>query len=271
MTGSDRSMPTHCVVISHWVGHRLSVTRGLIRQMRRRHAGRAFDLVVVCNGGGLSAKDLPAPPEGVTLRVVNRENQGYNIGAWDAGWRAAPGYAYYLFLQDECRLRGPGWLRAFEEQHRKQSVPALLGEALMWENMTWEEVIASDRRSFAPRTTGAAEAEIPTERYRRRLAEMGIPEGPVATHLQSLVLFADGDLLTRMDGFPNRSEYRDAVACEIGISRKAAALGARLVRVDPDRAFSYITHPEWVGLGYVMKRLRRRWYRLKGAIKAVVR
>jgi hypothetical protein len=257
------SAPAHCVVVSHWVGHSLDVTRRLMRQMRKLPAGRPFDLVVVCNGGGLSADDLPPPPEGVGLRIVNRANQGYNIGAWDAGWRAAPGYACYLFLQDECRLRRAGWLAAFEARHRSLGGPALLGEGLMWPGMTWDAVAATDRRPLA-----GAGSETSIEMYRRLLAEMGIPEGPEATHLQSLVLFADGDLLARMDGFPNRSAYREAVACEIGISRKAAALGARLARVDPDRGFAVIAHPEWVGWGLFLKRARRRWYRAKGWLKA---
>jgi hypothetical protein len=238
-----------------------------MRQMRRLPAGRPFDLVIVCNGGGLTANDLPPPPEGVALRIVNRENQGYNIGAWDAGWRAAPGHDYYLFVQDECRLRRPGWLAAFEERHRSLGAPALLGETVMWPDMTWEDVLASERRDFIP-SYADPKAETPVEMYRRLLAEMDIPEGPVATHLQSLVLFADGDLLSRMDGFPNRTPYREAVACEIGISRKAAALGAQLARVDPEASFSVIAHPEWVGRGLRMKRLRRRWYRAKGWLKA---
>lgn len=235
--------------------------------MRRLPAGRPFDLVIVCNGGGLSAEDLPPPPEGVTLRIVNRENQGYNIGAWDAGWRASPDYDYYLFLQDECRLRRAGWLSAFEARHRSLGAPALLSEALMWPDMTWDDVLAAERRDFTPSYADPA-AETPVETYRRLLAEMGIPEGPVATHLQSLVLFADGALLSRMDGLPNRSAYREAVACEIGISRKAASLGAQLALVDPGRPFSVIAHPEWVGWGFFMKRVRRRWYRAKGWLKA---
>ncbi len=31
-----------------------------------------------------------------------RENTGFNIGAWDYGWRHLPPYDYYLFLQDDC-------------------------------------------------------------------------------------------------------------------------------------------------------------------------
>lgn len=258
---------SHCVVVSHWVGHSITVTRRLMRQMQRLSAGRPFELVIVCNGGGLSAEDLPPAPEDATLRIVNRENQGYNIGAWDAGWRAAPGHDYYLFLQDECRFCRTGWLSAFEERHRELGGAALLGEGLMWPDLTWEAVIALERRDFIP-SYAEPDAETPVEMYRRLLAEMNIPEGPVATTLQSLVLFADGALLSRMNGFPNRSAYREAVACEIGISRKAAALGAQLALVDPDKPFSVIAHPEWVGWGFRMKRLRRRWHRAKGWVKA---
>ncbi len=36
-----------------------------------------------------------------------RENTGFNIGAWDYGWRHLPPYDYYLFLQDDCFIVRP--------------------------------------------------------------------------------------------------------------------------------------------------------------------
>jgi hypothetical protein len=41
-----------------------------------------------------------------------RENTGFNIGAWDYGWRHLPPYDYYLFLQDDCFIVRPLWLKA---------------------------------------------------------------------------------------------------------------------------------------------------------------
>ena len=235
--------------------------------MHRMPAGHPFDLVVVCNGGGLETAALPPPPAGVSLRVINRENQGYNIGAWDAGWRAAPGYDYYLFLQDECVIREAGWLAAFESRHRSFNKSALIGESIMWEGLDWAALTEATQRDFVP-TYAGEDAENPIDGYRALLHEMDIPEGPVATHLQSLVLFADGDLLEKMGGLPNRSPYKEAVACEIGISRKAAALGAEVALVTPGKRFSFIAHPEWVGVGTIVMHVRRRWYWFKGWVKA---
>lgn len=262
--GTERNPPTTCVVVSHWVGHSLKITRRLMRQMAKLPAGAPYDMVVVCNGGGLEAGDLPQPPEGVGLTIVNRENQGYNIGAWDAGWRAAPGYDRYLFVQDECVLRRPGWLAAFAARHDAIGAPALIGEAMMWGGLSWEAVTEDTRRKFMPAGAG----ENPIDSHRALLREMGIDEGDEATHLQSLVLYADGGLLRAMDGLPSRSAYREAVGCEIGISRKAASCGATLAQLNPEARFHVITHPQWVGWGRFMTLVRRRWYRLKGWLKA---
>lgn len=262
-----RSSKKHCVVISHWAGHRLKILRRLLNLIRKIPAGRDFDVVVVCNGGGLRKTDLPPMLENVRLRIINRENQGYNIGAWDAGWRAAPGYGYYLFLQSECLLRKPDWLAAFEDRRAELGHTALIGEALMWEGLTWEKLTEMTRRDFVP-SYAEPDAENPIDTYRKLLREMGIPEGRVATHLQSLLLFFEGALLKQMDGFPSRSDYKEAVACEIGISRKAAALGAELALLTPGKPFSFIIHPEWSAKGVIIMRLRRRWYWFKGWVKA---
>lgn len=237
--------------------------------MRKIPAGRDFDLIVVGNGGGIEKVDLPSMPENMHLRIINRENQGYNIGAWDAGWRAAPGYDYYLFLQGECVIRKPNWLAAFEKRHAELGHTALIGEAVMWDGLAWDELTEMTRRDFVPSYAGP-NAENPIDTYRKLLKEMGIPEGEVATHLQSLLLFSDGALLKQMDGFQSRSDYKEAVACEIGISRKAAAFGAELALLTPDKSFSFIAHPEWSTKGVFVMRLRRRWYWFKGWVKAHV-
>lgn len=259
----------HCVVVSHWSGHRLKVVKRLLGQIQKIPAGREFDLVLVCNGGGVKKTDLPQVSDGVNFHLINRENQGYNIGAWDAGWRAAPSYDYYLFLQGECTLRRPNWLAAFESRHAQLSQNALIGESLMWENITWDELTEATRRDFIPSYAGS-NAENPIDTYRALLKDMKIPEGEVATHLQSLVLFSNGTLLREMGGFPSRSIYKEAVACEIGISRKAAAIGAELSLLTPNKPFSFIVHPEWSKRGIIVMRVRRRWYWFKGWVKSLL-
>lgn len=235
--------------------------------MRATPAGAPHDLFVVCNGGGLQASDLPPPPEGVRLQIVNRENQGYNIGAWDAGWRAAPGYDYYLFLQDEVHLRRAGWLAAFLARHEALQAPSLLGESLMWEGLAWDTLAAKTEADHKPSHAGDA-WENPIDRHRALFPALGVDEGAEATHLQTLVLFADGGLMAAMDGFPARSAYKEAVTCEIAISRKAAACGAKIAQLDPARRFSAIVHPQWVGVGRIQQLALRRYYRLKAAVKA---
>jgi hypothetical protein len=250
------------VVVSHWTGHPRRYLRRLLGGMRRHDPGVPVSLCVACNGGDrapLEARDL-ALFEG---RIVNRENRGYNIGAWDAGFRAMPGFDAYLFLQSECVIRRPGWGDAFAFRLAHDPGVGVLGEAVMWDRMGWDYIKRATARDLG---RDPAEAAAGIDFYRAEMARRGIPAGPEGTHVQSLVMAIRGDLLRAMDGLPTGESYEESVACEVAISRRAEAMGYRVARVS-DRPFRYVGHPQWTPAHQAWMRVHRRLRPLRDALR----
>jgi hypothetical protein len=239
-----------CVVVSYWVGHSLKNLLSLLAQMMRVDAGTSFDLIIVCNGGNEQPLILPSKFDRLRPRIFNRENRGYNIGAWEYGWRISEGYQYYLFLQEECFLKTEGWVSEFEYRMALDCGIGLLGEAMMWDRMSWKYI-----REATDRDLGldwfAGEPMHPLDAYRSFLSQRGIPLGEVGSHLQSLVLFTSGQILSEINGFPTGMSYREAVACEIGISRLVDAKGYRISKIK-DHPYALIGHRQWTK-AYVLK------------------
>jgi len=200
-----------------------------------------FELVVVCNGG--DQKPLP-PISGVG--VINRPNHGYNIGAWDAGWRALSdrGFKYFVFLQDDCFLKTSSWLEAFEERFEHDAGVGVLGESFVWDRMGWDYIRWATDRHFPPTAADPASEEHVIDTYRTYIEGRGIDHGGEGTHLQSLVLAARNEVLQQTNGFPTGSTYREAVGCEIAFSRMVESLNWRLSLVGP-RPFSVVGHRQW--------------------------
>jgi hypothetical protein len=232
-----------CVVVSYWVGHTSKPLLSLLTQMRRIDAGTNFDLVIVCNGGNEQPLSLPAQFDSLQPRIFNRENQSYNIGAWEHGWRRAEGYEYYLFLQEECFLKRAGWVSEFEYRISLDGGIGLLGEAIMWDRMSWEYIRAATDRDLGL-DWFAGESMHPLDAYQAFLQQRGIPLGEVGSHLQSLILFTSRQILNEIDGFPTGMSYREAVACEIGISRLVEAKGYRISKIK-DHPYALIGHRQW--------------------------
>jgi hypothetical protein len=232
-----------CVVVSYWIGHSLKSLLSLLAQMMRVDAGTNFDLIIVCNGGDRQPLVLPSKFDRLRPRIFNRENQGYNIGAWEYGWRISEGYRYYLFLQEECFLKAKGWVSEFEYRMSVDRGVGLLGEAIMWDRMSWQYI-----REATDRDLGldwfAGEPVHPLDAYQAFLNLRGIPLGEVGSHLQSLVLFTSGQVLSEINGFPTGISYREAVACEIGISRLVEAKGYRISKIK-DHPYALIGHRQW--------------------------
>ena len=101
--------PRTCVVISYWAARSTANHHKLLGQMPTLIAGCPFD-IVVSNVGDVTPPVILARFDSPKVRVFNRENTHYNIGAWEHGWRNVEGYEFFLFLQDECFLKHPRWL-----------------------------------------------------------------------------------------------------------------------------------------------------------------
>lgn len=255
------SEPRTCVVICYWIGRSTKPLFKLLSAMQRYPAGAPFDVVVVCNGGDVEPLVIPDRFPGLRLRVINRENTGWNLGAWEAGWRESPGYEYFLFLQAECFIKAKDWLLRFEHRMDCDAGIGLLGERLMWSGMTWDYVRASTEIDIGPRPDILGTIE----RYRSILTEKGIEPGPLGTHLVSIILFTRRKLLEEIGGFPLIGEsYVEAVSCEIAFSKNFENRGYRISQLADD-AFFKIGHTQWTELdrykervlGYLRQQSRR--------------
>ena len=102
------------VVVSYYDARPVQELDELLRSLAAIPSGWPFAVRVVVNQDGGARTDLADRHPGV--QVMHRPNQGYNIGAWDHGWRAEPAYEAYLFLQHECVLLREGWLRPFVDR-----------------------------------------------------------------------------------------------------------------------------------------------------------
>jgi hypothetical protein len=255
-----------CVVVSYWNGRPPRLLRRLLRQMLRVDAGTSFKLVIVCNGGNEKPLHLPSEFDRLHPLVLNRENTGYNIGAWDFGWRVVNDCEYFLFLQDECFLKKPGWVSEFEFRMENDSGIGLLGESITWDRMSWPYIrTATDRDLGVEWFKG--EPAHPLDVYRDHLGKIEIPPGDVGTHLQSLMLFTSRKILVEIGGFPKGSNYREAVACEIGVSRLIEARGYRISKVK-DHPFALIGHSQWTAIDRLKRRVRKA---VVAPIKSVLR
>jgi hypothetical protein len=230
------------VVVSHYNAWPTDQLVGLLDGMREVPSGWPFSALVVVNRAAPRRLVLPARHGDVA--VVERENTGYNIGAWDAGWRARPTFGAYLFLQEECRVVRPDWAGAFVRALGPGV--GLVGECLApdWD-APWVQLEAALRGVTLPDHVidGAPADRVPC--YRHFLRSRGIPPGDRGDHLQSLVLFARRGVLEAIGGFPVGRNYGEAIAAEIGISKAVQALGLKIREVGPG-PFTYIEHPQWL-------------------------
>lgn len=251
---SSASSASTLVIVSHYNAWPVEQLVALLDQMAAVPAGAPFDVCVVVNQA--DPRTLVLPPRHAAVMVLHRMNTGFNVGAWDAGWRAHPGRDCYLFLQEECRIVRAGWLAALRRVTLRRQV-GLVGESLHWGGLSWNRLARQyrDARFWA---STAGEPVSVTEGVRAGLARLGVPEGRTGDHLQSLVLCARGEVLSAIDGLPTGVNYDEATIAEIALSKKVEALGLTVREVGPG-SFRYILHPQW----------QRRQGVLRGLLRAV--
>jgi hypothetical protein len=232
---------TVLVVVSHYNARPPEQLVALLDGMFTIPSEWPFAVRVVVNQA--SPQRLVLPDRLASVGVCYRENSGYNIGAWDAGWRQLPPYPSYLFVQEECRIVRPGWVSAFV---RKADHLGLVGECLSpdWD-APWDHLAEWLRGQRMPDHWTEGEPADRVACYQHFLRTQGIPPGPKGDHLQSLVLSARREVLEAIQGFPQGRNYGEAIAAEIGISKKVQALGLRIGEVGPE-PFFYIEHPQWL-------------------------
>jgi hypothetical protein len=242
---SEGGKPRTCVVVSYWTGRPPKRLHRLLAQMQQVDAGAPFDLLIVCNGGREQPLTLPARYESLRPRIINRENTGYNLGAWECGWRAADGYEFYLFLQDDCFLKRKDWVGRFEFRMSRDAGIGMLGESTEWRNQSWRYIREATDRDLRHLAWSEDGPEHPIDAYLGYMERRGIPRGECGTFLQSLILFTSRRVLEEIGGFPIMgSDYRAACACEVATSRLVESRGYRLSQIGFD-SFEYIGHRQW--------------------------
>lgn len=230
------------MVVSYYAARPPDHLAALMDELSNTPSGWPFTIRVVVHRDDDQPLELPSLDPAVQVFV--RPNHGYNLGAWEAGWRQAPECSAYLFLQDECRVLRSDWLAPFIERASQPGV-GLVGERLSppW-NVGWPSL----RKRFAGhRLPGHAVGGRPADRldcYFDFFARQGIAPGAKGDHLQSLVLFARREVLEAVGGFPIGENYGEAIAAEIGMSKKVQAAGLSICEVGP-AAFWCFDHPQW--------------------------
>jgi hypothetical protein len=252
INGTQKEKRT-CIVICHWIGDPITHLYRLLRQMQRIGSGSAFDVLIVCNGGLDEPLRVPSRFNDLRPKIINRKNDGYNLAAWDCGWREAYGYEYYLFLQDQCVLRRANWLLDFEFRMDHDSGIGLLGEHLAWDRMSWDYIRRATKRDLGE----SIATQIDT--YRSLLTRADIPIGNTGTHLKSIILFTSRKILEEVNGFPYIGpSYREAVACEIGFSRLIESRGYRISTVRGG-TYEVIWHLQRTKEGHISFRYKLKW------------
>jgi hypothetical protein len=239
------------VVVSTWVGHPPPYLLALCESFARHPPGATFDIFLCANGPDYSP---PAELLHLFADVFVRQNTGHNLGAWDHAWRQLSGYDRFLFLQDDCLVKRPNWLRDFTRCFDSTPACGLVGEHLIrdWDR-PWSEL--TDQNGRDGRDDRASEQAALARFYRKTLARWGIPEGPTARHLTAVVHFTSRSILEEVGGYNLGRTYQEAIAAEIGFSRKIESRGYSLVQIGR-RRHSRIGHPQWNRQGF-FARLRR--------------
>jgi len=234
--------PPVCVVISYYDARPSEQLVALMDQIASVPAGVPFRARIVVNQEVMAPLELPA--RHAEIPILYRKNVGFNIGAWEAGWRASPRFAMYTFLQDDCYIKRAGWLAAYVHRLRQASV-GLVGESMSgWAK--WREV-ESDPLFFGRRPNHEVASGGRAEQLKTMYAffeRNGIDQGLSSRHLQSLVLAARRETLERIGGFPIGLSYHEAVAAEIGISKRVESEGL-LLRQAAWLPFTFVGHAQW--------------------------
>lgn len=248
-------MPRCLLVISYYDRRDRDPLRRLTESLAQFNAGRDYDICVVVNRDTTGHLGLSTSTP--TLAILERENTGMNIGAWDHGWRTMPKYDEYLFLQDECYVVRPGWLSAFAWKADQPGI-GLVGESFneRW-LQPWEDLKIAWRSHKMPDHVIDGKPASRVEVYLNFLSRNHIPAGNDGGHLRSLVWYVKRSVLEQIGGFPIGRNYGECIAAEIGVSKRVEALGLQAVQVS-NEPFCYVRHREWVQDPVTKKFLYRR-------------
>jgi hypothetical protein len=223
------------IVISYYDRRPLHNLIELLRSISRYPGGGEFEICVVVNRTKEEAIHLPE--EFSSIPIEYRHNVGMNIGAWDHGWRTHQDFQDYLFLQDECYIVRENWLAGYRSALDDPQV-GMVGESL---NVSWDQPWPklreyAEKWPLVEHSIGSRSVNR-VDFYLNFFREHEIYPGETGKHLRSVVWFAPGTVLRKIDGFFVGRNYGECIASEIAASKKVEALGLRVVQADPQEFF----------------------------------
>ncbi len=239
-----------CVVVSFYDERPSEELVRLLRQLRDTDAGAEFTPCVVVNSERLLNLQLPADLS--STRILYRKNSGFNIGAWNHGWKENPGFSYYIFLQDECDIVKAGWLSRYKRLLSRDRV-GLVGESLLL-RPSWSWIKREWPKAYSECVTLGKIHNI----------ELGVS----SSHVQTLALGASAACLEATSGFLMADNKVGAIATEIMFSRNCLSRGFKISQ-SAWRPFEFFSHSQWRSIRndstklawniYRTLKLMRRW------------
>lgn len=215
-----------CVVVSFYDERPSDELVRLLRQLRDTNAGAEFTLCIVVNS--VRSVNLQLPADLSPTRILYRKNSGFNIGAWDHGWKENPGFSYYIFLQDECEIINAGWLSRYKHLLSRDRV-GLVGESLLlWPS--WSRIKREWPQTYEECVSLSNLHNI----------ELGIS----SSHVQTLALGVSAACLEATSGFLVADNKVSAIATEIMFSRHCLCRGFKIAQ-SAWRPFEFFSHSQW--------------------------
>lgn len=231
------------VVVSTWTGNPINYLERFLLTRKKFPEKMVYDLFLCANGNDYR---LPAPIGKGFKAVFTRENVGFNIGAWDHAWRQLNDYSHFLFLQDDCFIIKKRWLSDFVQLFSRDPGCGLVGEnynrgwAYPWSQLTdkCRSCEEAGPKRFSREKIKRAQF------YSQQLESWGIDIGTHAGHLTTVVQFTSAEILKSVGGYNIANRYEEAIAAEIGFSKKVEAQGYAILQIGKQR-HSRIAHPQW--------------------------
>lgn len=229
------------VVISTWTGSPQENLYRLLSSMQHYDAGTDYSLHLCANG---TSYRLPDHLAGRFTTVMVRENTGYNLGAWDYAWRKLSDHTYFLFLQDDCYVRKHNWVSDFITCFRSHKRCGLVGEHLNkgWD-YPWSELIA-DEQDHRTKDRFDKKKKDRARYYLKTLKDWGYDPCKTARHITTVVQFTSIEVLKAVNGYDVADSYQEAIAAEIGFSKKIEAKGYQIRQIGR-YGHSRIGHRQW--------------------------
>jgi hypothetical protein len=264
------------VVVNTWVKSPQSYVERLCTSLKQYRPGVGYDLFLCANGlEYVPPKEIEAAFKGIFIR----ENTGFNLGAWDYAWRHLGNYNYFLFVQDDCLVVKDQWLVDFVSRFNYGNCGLVSECVSSLCDRPWS-VLTNPRKTLMldllkyrqDPTISLKEHRLKRAKrwtlYYNTLINWRIMPGETARHATTVVQFTSRRVLQEVNGYNIGTDKSEAIAAEIGFSRKIAAHGYTVLQLR-FRRHTRIKHRQWASGGLWARVYHRLGHYHKGEIRSV--